>query len=265
MVLSCGKNGTTIRRVFLMGETGAGKSTLGNVLLGGGHFRVGDGYEGVTQEVQCVTGRSFGGRPLEVCDTPGLNDESKSDEATALMVASALASRPADAVVYVHNARVLRLTRAARKAMKRVVALFPGEAADRVLFAFTRATGLSAASKRALGELLCAKLDKSFCHRPPAMAFAGLQNKFIDLATFVDFRLKRQTTAFFDQLKSATMLSDNKQRDLTRLINATLATTGRRPQQHDSYKTPETTNTNDCSDLCRRICDDNDLLEAPQL
>lgn len=191
------------RRLFLVGESGAGKSTLGNRLLRRRAFAVGAGFDAVTHEVQCERTDD-----LEVCDTPGLNDGSRSDGETANLILDAMRARSIAGIIYVHNAKVLRLTKAAKKTMKLLLRdAGITNLADRVLFVFTRATGLGAVAKRSLQDMLCKKLDPTFCDRPPALAFAGVKNPIIDWAFFIDLRLKRATSTFLRRLRNYSDLS----------------------------------------------------------
>lgn len=62
-VLLLGVVATAEHRLFLIGETGAGKSSFGNRLLRNISFAVGDGYESVTKAVSCQRG-TFRGRDM---------------------------------------------------------------------------------------------------------------------------------------------------------------------------------------------------------
>jgi len=202
------------RRLFLMGETGAGKSSFGNRLLRNASFAVGDGYDAVTREVACSRGGLFSRerRPVEVCDTPGLNDGSRRDAEIVDGILEAMRERPTHAVLYVHNAEVRRLTRSAKKAMKHLLRRVD-DPATAVLFVLTRATALGAGAKKALKDALCSKLHPAFCLRPPSLVFAGRHNKLVDVPTFIDLRLRRSMNAFLDTLTNATLPNNREEED----------------------------------------------------
>lgn len=108
------RRGGATPRYVIVGETGAGKSTLGNALLGRREFVVGDDFDAVTTETRCAANARF-----ELCDTPGFNDAGRADDALAAAILGSCANASAG-IIYVHNARSPRLSRAARKALRLV-------------------------------------------------------------------------------------------------------------------------------------------------
>ncbi|KAK7478034.1 hypothetical protein BaRGS_00030710 [Batillaria attramentaria] len=66
-------------RVVLIGKTGAGKSSLGNSLIGPKHFKVGRGLSSETTECSYNTG-SRDNFEFQVVDTPGLCDTHRPEE-----------------------------------------------------------------------------------------------------------------------------------------------------------------------------------------
>ncbi|KAJ1457494.1 P-loop containing nucleoside triphosphate hydrolase protein [Pelagophyceae sp. CCMP2097] len=154
--------GNRTLRLYLVGESGAGKSTLGNSLLGRRAFETGGGFDAVTTRVECFKA-VYGGFDLEVCDTPGFNDGTQTDGEIAAAIVGAMRAKPPHGVVYVHDARQTRLSRATRKALQHVLAPLTAVGAARVFprmaFVLTRSTGVLDRRpwRGELHKLLCRK------------------------------------------------------------------------------------------------------------
>ena len=73
-----------MKKLVLLGQTGSGKSTLGNCLLGksllSGGFDDSKGTDSCTDKTRGISGRWFtNGASCEVRDTPGLDESSNRD------------------------------------------------------------------------------------------------------------------------------------------------------------------------------------------
>ena len=112
------------RSVLLIGVTGAGKSTIGNVLLGkDAVFEVGHTIESQTSKVSMAQSLLFGNRAsrmsVSVIDSGGLGDTEGRDEDFLDDIASYLRNNGGvHGVVYVHNACEQRLSYQSRKTLR---------------------------------------------------------------------------------------------------------------------------------------------------
>ncbi|XP_071124274.1 GTPase IMAP family member 4-like [Mytilus edulis] len=67
-------------RIILFGRPGAGKSSLGNTLIGKQHFKVSSSSSNVTPSCDTVQVKTESGRNLKIVETPGISDRSMIDE-----------------------------------------------------------------------------------------------------------------------------------------------------------------------------------------
>ena len=64
--------------ILLLGVTGNGKSTLGNVLLGKKVFKVGNNIDSCTSQTQ-IESSIVNGTQINIIDTPGFDDSNGND------------------------------------------------------------------------------------------------------------------------------------------------------------------------------------------
>jgi len=117
------------KRLIMIGQTGSGKSTLGNTLLATDKFKVCHDIDSCTAKVQIEKGFLFGkndtsstGIPVTVSDTGGLGDTEDRDEDFVDDVASHMRFVGGfHGILFVFNACDTRLHAQARSALKTLV------------------------------------------------------------------------------------------------------------------------------------------------
>ncbi|XP_011403881.1 PREDICTED: translocase of chloroplast 33, chloroplastic-like [Amphimedon queenslandica] len=113
------KNAIPSLKIFVVGRTGSGKSTLINGLFGSEKAEVGDGLDAQTKDIECFvelyhsegseTQQKF---KVTICDSPGFRDPtfSNSDEEYARMLQACVPKDP-DLVLFVVSMEETRWTR----------------------------------------------------------------------------------------------------------------------------------------------------------
>ena len=115
------------KSILILGETGAGKSTFGNELLGKDEFMVGHGLDSCTEDIKSVETYLFGDPAAEqkiiVSDSGGLGDSEGRDEEFLDDIASYIRSQNGiHGVVYVQNACQTRMNKQTQDSLKAMVA-----------------------------------------------------------------------------------------------------------------------------------------------
>lgn len=164
------------KHLLLTGVTGAGKSTLGNTLLGQGAFQVGTDLDSCTGKASHAKGVLFGDSSSNtrviVSDTGGLGDtEGRDEEFTDDVAAHVRSLGGAHGIIYVHNACNQKLDMQSRKTLAAMVNTLTNnttkkEIGSRLSVIMTQCTDSprQAIYERSLPPLMCKHFD--LCNVP---------------------------------------------------------------------------------------------------
>ncbi len=125
--------------LVLFGETGHGKSTLGNAILGKKIFKVNDTMQSVTREIYGCKGTDKS-KDLFVIDTPGINDSEGKDNVSLKKIATYLKQRNdiKGIVVVLNFCLQTALQNSAKKAFKTIFRIFKSKTIyTNIVVAFT--------------------------------------------------------------------------------------------------------------------------------
>ena len=162
------------KEIILIGITGAGKSTLGNNLLGREVFTVGHTLDSTTEEALRVEDALFGNDlvPVAVTDSGGFGDTKDRDAVFADQIAEHVRSLGGiHGIVFVHNACERRMNKQTQQSMHMLVETLTNEdnkkdIGPRLSIVMTQCTGGWTRSlwNQYLPPLLCDRFE--LCHVP---------------------------------------------------------------------------------------------------
>ena len=143
--------------LVLFGETGHGKSTLGNAILGKEIFKVNDTMQSVTREIYGCQGTDKS-KNLFVIDTPGINDSEGKDNESLKKIAKYLKRRNdlKGIVVVLNYCLQTALQNSAKKAFKTIFRIFKSKNIyTNIIVAFTHFfSGRKPPKRNEQGELI---------------------------------------------------------------------------------------------------------------
>lgn len=126
-----------MKSILLIGEVGAGKSSLGNFILGENFFEVADEPERCTKNLKVKASKKY--KDIEVIDTAGYNDSNDYDKNNFNLILEYFCKKKKlELILMTINYTSTRLTMCNKNFIKFLSNTFPKNLCHHIAFAFTR-------------------------------------------------------------------------------------------------------------------------------